>query len=347
MKELLEKIKSLDKKILIGGGIACAVVLILVIALIVGGSSDKKEDEESSQGRTEMNSQSDTEEQSESLVPGTEENSEIETEIGTELETEIETEMGTEVEMETETEEDTEVSDGSTNNNNSNGNDGNKNEEEILGEGSKKQPYVEIPDNNMKVQTVSIPSGKALYYSIQRIGGLILTIEDADAYIITSNGTRYDAKNGKVSITVENALASDYVTLQIGNKGGSAKAFTLKFSNAYGSRQNPEVIAKIGQYKKSLAEGKETGYYYKYTAEKTGKLRFYLSATVDSEMTVTNNRNSATRTFEADGLTDEQGRQYIELEVSQGDSIMIHVSAIPNRRGKYPATDITWESVYK
>lgn len=226
----------------------------------------------------------------------------------------------------------------------------NPNGEEIFGAGSKEQPYLEIPNlDNMTLTTVSIPAGKTLYYGIQRVGNMILTINNANAYVIESNGTRHDASGGKVSFTVESALASDYVMFQIGNKGGSATSFTLQFSNPTGSQMNPTIVSTLGNDTKvSLAEGDADGHYYKYIAEKNGTIRFYLTATADSTMYVTNNANSAQRSFEGteDIKTDEQGKQYIELEVTQGNEIIIQVGAKPNNRGKYSATTITWSGKY-
>ena len=220
--------------------------------------------------------------------------------------------------------------------------------DEILGAGSKDQPYLETPGSDFAVTTAKVPAGKALYYDIYRVGGMYLTINDADAYVIC-NGTKYTAKNGKVSFKVPNALASDAVSFQIGNNGLSAKSFTIKFANLKGSYANPEKISKLtGDFEKSLAAGVETGYYYEYKAEKTGTIRFYIvKESKDSILVVTNNRNSAQRTTEADVLTDDQGKEYIELEVQKGDEIIINIGAMPNKRGKYPATDITWRGEYE
>lgn len=219
--------------------------------------------------------------------------------------------------------------------------------DEILGEGSKDQPYLETPGDDFAVKTAKVPAGKALYYDIYRVGGMYLTINDADAYVICE-GTKYTAKNGKVSFKVPNALASDAVSFQIGNNGSSAKSFTVKFSNPKGTFANPEKISKLtGEFDKSLAAGVETGYYYKYNAEKAGTIRFYIvEESKDSILVVTNNRNSAQRTTEADVLTDDIGKEYIELEVTKGDEIIINIGAMPTKRGKYPAVDITWRGEY-
>lgn len=219
--------------------------------------------------------------------------------------------------------------------------------EEILGEGSAAQPYLEIPDDNMTVTTVPVPAGGALYYDIYRVGGMILTIVDENAYV-EYNGDRYDAVNGVVEIWLENALASDAVSFVFGNNGSSDTSFVVDFSNPTGSYQNPAIIENMGgDIQISLEEGNDTGYYYKYYAEQTGSLRLYLTASVDSLIVVTNNRNSAQRSNDSeDVLTDENGESYIEIEVEQGDELIITVGAKPNKRGKFPATDITWRGVY-
>ena len=86
-----------------------------------------------------------------------------------------------------------------------------------------------------------------------------MTINDADAYVIC-NGTKYTAKNGKVSFKVPNALASDAVSFQIGNNGSSAKSFTIKFANLKGSYANPEKISKLtGDFEQSDFVFKTTG----------------------------------------------------------------------------------------
>lgn len=221
---------------------------------------------------------------------------------------------------------------------------------EILGVGTADNPCLETPNlSTMSLTTISIPAGKTVYYGIYRVGNMILTINDSSAYVIESNGTRHNASGGKVSFTVEDAMASECVYFQIGNSSGSAKTFTIKFTNPTGSQMNPTVINTLGSNVTiSLAEGNTVGHYYKYIAEKTGTIRFYMSATSSSAMYVTNNANSAQRTFEADEdvKTDEQGNKYIELEVTQGNEIIIQVGAKPNNRGKYAATTITWSGKY-
>lgn len=217
--------------------------------------------------------------------------------------------------------------------------------EEILGEGSKDQPYLEYPDEDMTVNTVSIPAGKSLHYEIYRVGGMILTVDSPKAYVVYE-GKRYNAVGGVVTVEIESALASAAIHFEIGNAGSSAASFTLRFTNPVGSYMNPVKVTTLDTANEvSLPAGAESGHYYQYVAEKDGTLRFYLTASKDSILLATNNRNSAQRTTEADGLTDAQG-EYVELEVQKGDEILINVGAKPNARGKYPAVDISWRGVY-
>ena len=219
--------------------------------------------------------------------------------------------------------------------------------EEILGEGSAAQPYLEIPDENMTVTTVAIPAGGTLYYDIYRVGGMILIINDANAYV-EYNGDRYDAVNGVVEIWLEKALASDAISFVFGNNGSSDTSFYVEFLNPTGSYMNPTIIETMGEdIQISLEEGNDVGHYYKYYAEQTGTLHFYLTASVDSLIVVTNNRNSAQRSNDGeDLLTDENGNPYVKIEVEEGDELLIAVGAKPNKRGKFPATDITWYGKY-
>lgn len=342
----MEKIKNIDKKVLIGIGVALVVVVVVIVAVVLGtGNEPANTDPNNTNSNNEyvVNENNDVDD---STSDSTNANDESSTD-----------------ESESSTEEDSSTSEEDTQGNEANDNKGegttavqkptatNPEGNEILGAGSKDQPYLETPGSDFAVTTAKIPAGKALYYDIYRVGGMYLTINDADAYVIC-DGTKYTAKNGKVSFKVPNALASAPVSFQIGNNGSTAKSFTIKFANLKGSYANPEKITTLGEdVEISLAAGVETGYYYKYNAEKTGTIRFYIvEESKDSILVVTNNETSVQRTTEAvdeDVLTDEDGNEYIEVEVKKGDELMINVGALPNKRGKYPATDIIWRGEYE
>lgn len=221
-------------------------------------------------------------------------------------------------------------------------------EPEILGSGTKADPYLMIPDEDKNVTTFEIPAGETQFYSIYRVGATVMTLKSETAAVI-HNGETYEPKNGKISFEVEYALASDALLFEISNNGSKSEIYVLEFANPEGSQANPEIIADLDdEHKVSLEAGNEIGYFYKYVAESDGKIRFAISATVDSGMTVQNNRNSVVKTTEADEdiIIDENGNKCIEAEVQKGDELIISVCANPDRRRKYPATEIELYIMY-
>lgn len=361
MKNLVEKFKALDKRVQIGAGIGVAVVVILVIALVIA-SSGKLDKNTDSQKNTE--SEFHTEGQSSELLGaenlGTEE---IETEEvqGTEEIQETETEMDADTEVNADTDKDTEAntSEAESENNQSGTTTPSSEEEDILGQGTKDNPYLETPDSdNMTVKTVEIAAGKTVHYGIYRVSGMYLTIENANAYVIY-DGKTYNASNGKVSFKVEtDAVASDAIYFEIGNKGSASATFTLKFTNPTGTQMNPTKIDNVTKsgntFDLSLADGNTTGYYYKYKAQTTGTIKFYISsftsktASAEGLMSVTNNNTSQQKTFSEDEvLVDANGNKYILMDVTAGDEVIINISTTGAGRVKYPAADIKWVAQYQ
>ena len=346
MENFIEKIKGLDKKVLIGVGIGAAALIILIIVLVISLGNKPT----GNQGGSQSGTQSGTEtENGATEVIGTEDATE---EIGTEITTE--TEMGTEVETESESESQSQGIGGTTVTQRPDVNgveqqpvttvDG----KEVLGDGTANNPYIMLPNGGSTTyETLApIPAGQTVYYSFRGAGNMWMSINDADAFVIDSKGTRHNASGGKVGFTVGDALASEYVTFQIGNSGTTAKNFTIKFSNIKGSSQNPEVITVLND-EISLSKGDNDGWFYKYTATQSGTIRFYIdSQTKPSTLRVTNNATYAQRDFDADVLTDANGNNYIEVAVSAGDVLVIEVYAKPDLKFNYPATTVNWHGEY-
>ncbi len=329
-----EKSKKLNKKVIIFGSIALVLVAAIVVALVIGLG-----------GKKPVSDPVDTEDTTIETAEDTVDTAEV-TDDAVVTDDISDT---AEVTDDTTKADDTTVADTTTvqtPDTEAPVTDVNPGGQVITGAGSASQPYLEIPAADMTVTTVSVPAGSELYYDIYRVGGMYLTINDADAYVICDN-LQYDAVNGQVYFQVPSALASDAVSFRIGNYSNTAKSFKLIFTSALGSYANPAVVDGIEEgFNVSLAEGADTGFYFKHYAEKSGVIRFYTQATADSIFIVTNNNNSAQRTSEADAQTDANGNSYVEIEVTQGDELLINVGALPNKRGKYPAIDIYWNGIY-
>lgn len=225
---------------------------------------------------------------------------------------------------------------------------------EISGAGTKDNPYLDTPDlNKLTVTTVSIPAGKSVHYGIYRVGGMILTINSSSAYVVY-NGTTYKANGGKVSFVVGDTMASEAVGFEIGNSGSAPASFVISFANVYGSYSNPESLSKISsKITKNLEAGTETGYYYTYKAEKSGKIRFYMMYSVESIMEITNRGSAATvqKIFAIDSedtVKDANNNPlYVEIDVKAGEELLIHITAVKDKAtDEFPKTKITWYGKY-
>lgn len=219
------------------------------------------------------------------------------------------------------------------------------------------QTLATAPDNKTgNVITVPIAAGGRVYYKIRGVSNKILTIKNANAYVIY-NGVRYDAVGGVVSfVVVSDELSSAQILFEIGNKGSSAESFTINFTSPKGSRENPDVINSIDEdFTINIPEGAEQGYCYKYIATESGKIRFYILSDaekgqlsidkiIDKKLQVVQQRNT-TETEEDYVKTDETGT-YVEFDVKKGDEFSIVAS--PNSKpGVYPAVTIVWKIEYK
>lgn len=356
---MLEKLKSLDKKVWIIGGVAVVAVIAIVVGLIIGiGGSAPDNDNDPTGGTTTSTSGSTTDKDGNPTT--TDKESTSTDKDGDKTSTSVSggstTGSSTTGSSASGSAGTTKPTGGNTTGSSNNSStpttkptdppvttdpDG----QEIMGSGTKSDPYLRFPNEDMTVNTLNVPAGGSVYYNIYRVGGKILTIHNANAYVV-HGGVRYNAVGGTVTVIVEDALASDAVEFEIGNTGSSAASFKLNFADEMGSYQNPQVASSFGApYTVFLEEGTESGYYFKHIAQKSGTIRFYLTADQDAVLLATNNTTSAQRTTADDGQTDAQG-EYIEMEVSAGDEIIINVGAVPNRRGKYPAVNITWSGEY-
>ncbi|MBR5780054.1 MAG: hypothetical protein IKY21_05485 [Clostridia bacterium] len=219
-------------------------------------------------------------------------------------------------------------------------------ETEIVGSGTKDDPFLLIPGESMMITTYEIGADETQYYGIYRIAGLDVTVDSEDLYIVC-DGEKHTPKNGSVKFRVYAAMASEAILFEITNTSTETKTFDIKFENPVGTYANPVEITVGKDFKVSLLENDEVGYYYKHIAEKDGVIVFKLVASTEGYLVVTNNRSYAQRTSDEDGTVGDDGAKYVEIEVQKGDELVINVGATPNKRGKRPAIDITVSCDYK
>lgn len=194
------------------------------------------------------------------------------------------------------------------------------------------------PDS-FTVNLTKIPGKSSLYFNLYRVGGMKITIENSNAYVVY-NGTKYTAKNGKVTFTVENVSADKAVLVQVGNTASSAKTFVLKCNAPKGTFENPETLKKADGSKHSvhIEENDDQGYFYTYTAEKDGTLVFNIqsasnSANVNFRVTCDNYQATPDKS--------------VEISVKKGDVVQIIIFSDPNDYWEIPATDVVWTVKYQ
>lgn len=215
-------------------------------------------------------------------------------------------------------------------------------------EGTRENPLGCYPDasSNVSIATITLPElagGTSIFCNVYRVGGRQITIESADVYVVY-NGTRYTAKNGKVSFRVAEVMADRPLLMEIGNTGTKAATFVLKCQSPSGTFENPtELSAMDGKAQTlHLEEGDEQGYYYIYTAEKAGTLRLTLTQITGGKVAAELENLTSGGIVSNAQYNEFEGKDYVELTVSAGDEVRIHLSQYDDITWEIPATDVTW-----
>ncbi len=207
-------------------------------------------------------------------------------------------------------------------------------------DGTESDPYT---PSGQAFTTEEIAAGTNAYFTMYHIGGMIFTINDADAYVIYG-GTTYNAVDGAVSFQLPPSNPMMPVNFQIGNNGTEAKTFDVTLSYPVGARENPEEISYMSEFAASLEEGNDQGYYFKWIAEGTGTLEVeVMNATegVEYDVILMNNNTYANRSLAYDATENDYGVTVVVLEVNEGDEVIIQVATMPDESWNYPALDIT------
>ena len=113
-------------------------------------------------------------------------------------------------------------------------------------------------------------------YYAYGVGGTILTINDADAYVLYGT-EKYEAVDGVVEVAVTSSNPRIPVDFTIGNSSNAEKTFSVDFVYPLGSQMNPEVIEDSASIYAQIAEGNDQGYFVKFTAPADGLFTFEIT----------------------------------------------------------------------
>jgi len=236
--------------------------------------------------------------------------------------------------------------------------------------GSEGSPYVEsISGFPESFPSVLIPADSSIFHHVYGADGGVLTIEDAEAYVIY-NGTTYEPDEyGIVSVpfvTVEpeneedisaqaepdgdtdtgtdTDTGADEVPLvlpqsfQVGSKSAEARSFILSFNAPLGSLENPAVLEAVDgviSIEAALEAGDEDGYHYSFTSPNGGILTLQVDSITENvgcDIIVTAGE-SVVKLSEC-----EEGILSVNLPLDE--AVIIQVIAVPGEDGTYPAAEI-------
>ncbi len=169
--------------------------------------------------------------------------------------------------------------------------------------------------------TVEVAAGDLNCYEGWGIGGMIMTINDMDAYVFVG-GTKYVAWDGPLTIELPSMNPRMPVAVFVGNKGTENKTFEISFSYPEGHMENPKV-AEDGEYVAEIKAGSQ-GYFYTYTATAAGTLQISVSGENGWSYTINNLTSYAYGEFK--NSVDNADESVVTIEVSAGDEIQIIVN---------------------
>ena len=168
--------------------------------------------------------------------------------------------------------------------------------------------------------TVTVPAGETYHYIAYRVGGMIMTINDGEGVLCTTEG-----------------MMVPYAWT-ITNDGETDAEYVITLAYPVGDMMNPEVLYGQGETSTYVAQGDQDGYFYTFTVESAGTLEFAVTSDVNAAIIVDNNGKQLSSLFDAvDGV--------LYVEVAEGDVLSINVAPIAGL-GEYPEATITWTMYY-
>lgn len=186
--------------------------------------------------------------------------------------------------------------------------------------------------------TVTVPAGKTVYY-YGNFSGMMMTVTGTGNYIY--NGTSYEIDG--VAIPVKSDSPRTPIIVAIQNTGDADAEYTISFAYPLGTMDNP-ATAVLGD-NAATVEANTEGYFFTYTAEKTGTLVMTMPAG-NWQYTV-NNLTTGRNGDMQDSSMDPVVNPY-ELPVTANDEIQIIVNTFnPDDVWHAPAGSVSFNLAYK
>ncbi len=187
---------------------------------------------------------------------------------------------------------------------------------------------------------IEIGANEEVYYNIYRLAGMVVTINDPEAYVIL-HGEKIYPTNGRISFVVADENANNWTPTLIGfgHEADSKKTITALITHQPGSFNNPYAMKLNEIVATNIPEGNESGIYYSYTATTAGTLTIELvgiTPDVKYNLVLYN-----LTTYKQVALSDSaEGSESVSLPVNAGDVVSISIGTLPDDGWNYPAATV-------
>ena len=211
--------------------------------------------------------------------------------------------------------------------------------------GSKGNPLMlELVWNEAQTEataSVTIEPGTKMYYNIYGANSMILSIQDADAYVIAGEDTWKPDDTGVVSGEITAPSPREPALIAIGNDGEDVKEYAITFTFKPGTRMNPVALEIDKTNTAVIGENAADGCWYTWTAEEEGTLT--LTMPEGNWKYVVNNVTAGAYGDEQWSDSDPVENP-AEIEVAAGDVLNIMVSTYdPAEPWSIPAGEIAFD----
>lgn len=193
----------------------------------------------------------------------------------------------------------------------------------------------------------SVKAGQVVYYQMYKVDGMILSIDDPDAFIIIGD-EEYYAQDGLVTAVLSTPDTYTPAIFAIGNKGNADKTFKASVDFKQGALNNPYALT-MGEFVANTEAGNEQGVYYKFTATAAGEFTVtLLSATegITYDFNIYNLTTSVMRNMSSDGAKDANGNMTLTVSINAGDEIQFSVGTLPDEQNEYPAGEFKFKASF-
>ena len=188
---------------------------------------------------------------------------------------------------------------------------------------------------------VNVEAGAQFYTVIYKANGILLHIENPNAYVIYED-VRYEPdKKGVIEVLIQTGDVNLGANVVIGNTGDTAATIKVQTLIPKGTASNP-YEGSLGEYNVTVEAGNDQGVYYEWTATEAGT--FVMTLTNEPkeafDIQLYNLNTYAVRSLQSDEQVDEDGNRYVSVDVNEGDVVRISFGSLPDASFNYPKVTI-------